>query len=79
MSWLSWLVLAFVFFQMCFVFTVFTGWVKTLDKPTRWIIKLQVEARDMWFGVYWTFDVKTFDMYVCLIPMFPIHSRWTTE
>jgi len=41
-------------------------------------IKLEFEPRDCWIGVYWAVrEVHTvpwqIDIYICLLPMLPIH------
>lgn len=40
------------------------------------------EPRDIWMGVYWTRDTflntdqPLLDVYICLLPCFPIRVRW---
>lgn len=50
-----------------------------------WFLQIEFKRQDCWIGVFWetTFfnafdspDVwKYFDIWVCIIPMFPIHFR----
>lgn len=44
-------------------------------------VKLEVKKQDCWIGVYW--ETKKFpsglvnhDVWVCIIPMLPIHIHW---
>ena len=43
-------------------------------------VRLIWEPRDFWIGVYWerVYEVyeRGFDLYVCLVPMFPIRISW---
>lgn len=38
------------------------------------------EPRDIWVGVYWNHERRSrmyrFDVYVCLVPFFPIRLTW---
>jgi hypothetical protein len=46
-----------------------------------WTIRVEFVLRDFWVGAYWkrvlivSGPVWRFDLYVCLIPCFPIHFR----
>ena len=50
----------------------------------RWFIRLEWKPRDCWVGAFWkggTFrgrlDEKPYlDVWVCIIPMLPIHYGW---
>ena len=47
---------------------------------------IKFEPRDLWVGVYWDHqpyiwnpdgtEHTVFDLYVCLIPCFPLHLSW---
>lgn len=48
-------------------------------------IEAKLEPRDLWIGIYWNYKNKghffgkwqrQFDLYICLIPMIPLHIRW---
>ena len=40
-------------------------------------ISLRFEPRDMWAGIYWNRQGGlAFDVFICIIPMFPIMIRW---
>lgn len=34
--------------------------------------RLQWNPRDMWIGVYWSSHPLCWQLYVCLVPMFPL-------
>jgi len=36
-------------------------------------IKLEFKIQDMWLGVFWKKSVEQTDIWICLIPTFPIH------
>jgi len=47
------------------------------------IARLEFQPRDFWIGAYWkpcwSLDVRLpvyTDLWVCLVPMFPLHLRW---
>lgn len=51
-------------------------------------IHVRFEPRDAWIGVYWTFsklspfpesDMRSFMVYVCIIPFFPIVLTWNNS
>lgn len=57
------------------------------DAGWRWYfdgVKLKWEPRDLWVGVYWRKENPyydggwwgSFDIYVCLVPCFPIRFAW---
>ena len=37
------------------------------------MIKLEFKPQDFWIGVFWKNTLDKFDLWICLIPMFPIH------
>jgi hypothetical protein len=46
------------------------------------------EPRDLWVGAYWTWryrehwnpkERKVFDLYICVIPCFPVHLTWSRQ
>jgi hypothetical protein len=38
---------------------------------------------DMWVGLYWKFErgflISTWDIYICVLPMLPLHLRLTAR
>jgi hypothetical protein len=42
-------------------------------------IKLKFEPRDIWIGVYWTITSNVLHIYVCIVPLLPIHIRLGSE
>lgn len=48
---------------------------------------LTFDPRDLWIGIYWdrkrfiyrptSKTITTTDVYVCVVPCFPIHLSWT--
>lgn len=48
--------------------------------------RFEFEPRDMWVGVYWdarritgVYDWTHWDVYICIIPMVPLHIWWVSE
>jgi len=42
--------------------------------------KLFFEKRDMWVGVFWTQNYPWLDIYICVLPCFPLRlSVYTTR
>ena len=41
-----------------------------------WDIALEFEPRDLWVGVYWCRNRNQCDIWICIIPCFPIHLNW---
>jgi hypothetical protein len=44
----------------------------------RWRMALQFKPADLWVGVYYAGHGGWWDVWVCLVPCFPIHF-WSTE
>jgi hypothetical protein len=38
-----------------------------------WIWQLEFKLQDMWIGMFWRRGGSTFDLWICLLPCFPIH------
>lgn len=38
-----------------------------------WIVKLEFKIQDCWIGVFWKFTSTWQDVWICIIPCFPIH------
>lgn len=42
---------------------------------------IKFDPRDLWVGAYWNVErypfEYVFNLYVCVIPCFPIHLSWT--
>ncbi len=30
----------------------------------------------MWIGAFWRYDVGEFEIWICLLPCFPLHLHW---
>lgn len=45
---------------------------------TNWNIKIEFKLEDFWVGAFWRRDGAMFDLWVCLIPCFPIHYSRNT-
>jgi len=49
-------------------------------------IKLEFKPQDLWMGVFWKDTIEgakvpikvRWDLWICLIPMVPIHITWRT-
>jgi hypothetical protein len=39
-------------------------------------IDLMIEPRDLWVGVYWTWDGAIFRAYVCLVPVLVVRLSY---
>ncbi len=48
---------------------------KLVDRP---MLKVQVEwePRDVWIGLFWHKTVLAVHLYICLIPLMPLHVMW---
>ena len=45
--------------------------------PRQWYLCLEFKAEDAWIGAYWRRDGNCLDLWVCLLPMLPLHfSYW---
>lgn len=42
-------------------------------------IELKFEPRDIWVGVYWTVTNRVLHIYICIVPLFPIHVQSTLK
>jgi len=47
-----------------------------LEKRHGWTIGVEFKLQDMWIGVYWKRTGSYTDVWVCLVPCFPIHITW---
>jgi hypothetical protein len=71
-----------------------TTGVTAAPKPTgmtrRWFIRIEWKPQDCWIGVFWKQGITvddgisrkspwTFDAWVCLLPMLPIHFGWKAQ
>lgn len=41
-----------------------------------WSIGLEFKLQDFWVGAFWDITRYNGDIWICLIPMFPIHIEW---
>lgn len=39
----------------------------------RWVLALEFKAADMWVGAYWHRHHNSLSVWVCFLPMLPIH------
>lgn len=48
---------------------------KFFNKQNLYLLALEFKLADFWVGAYWAKDgrVRDFDLWICLIPCFPIH------
>jgi hypothetical protein len=44
----------------------------------RWRVQWEFKPQDCWVGAYWADHGGYVDVWVCLVPCFPIHF-WTIE
>jgi hypothetical protein len=50
---------------------------RTIRKPQKLYVALEFKPQDLWIGAYWqTFDERAVDVWVCLVPMLPVHVRY---
>ncbi len=42
----------------------------------RFEVSLEFKVQDCWIGVYWAVRKAGVDVWICLLPMLPIHVRW---
>lgn len=42
-----------------------------------WSARLEWKPQDCWVGVFWKRDYpRSFDLWVCVLPMLPFHVSW---
>ena len=46
---------------------------RIIDRPGQLIVQLQVEPKDIWIGCFWERTEIALHIYVCLVPMVPLH------
>ncbi len=52
--------------------------IRFIDLP--WLkVQLQFEPRDMWVGLFWRKTQIAFHLYICIVPLFPIHITKALE
>ena len=51
----------------------------------RWFVRIEWKPQDCWIGMFWksgqrwpTFGPITFDCWVCVLPMLPIHFGYVS-
>lgn len=42
-------------------------------------VRLHFEPRDCWVGVYWDHNDLTNEVYICVLPLLPLHISWPRE
>lgn len=46
----------------------------------RWFVGVEWKPQDCWLGVFWKRDhPMSLDVWVCLLPMVPIHFGWVAQ
>jgi hypothetical protein len=41
-----------------------------------WHWQFEFKLRDMWIGAYWAKIGNCTDLWICLLPCFPLHISW---
>ncbi len=44
--------------------------------PKLWICRIEFKLQDLWVGVFWKNTTYQFDVWICLVPCFPLHIGW---
>lgn len=53
------------------------GFVMRKREARDWNLQLEWNPRDCWIGVYWQREGNCVDVWICIIPMLPLHfSCW---
>ncbi len=48
--------------------------------PRRWFARVEWKPQDCWIGVFWRQDHPwTLDVWICLLPLLPIHFGWRAQ
>ena len=47
--------------------------------PCGWFLRLEWVPNDLWIGIYWKVLKGRLDLWMCLIPCFPIHYASPTD
>ena len=59
------------------IFLYINGVIYEVKIMRDWNIDWKFKIEDFWIGVFWKRDGNCLDMYICIIPCFPIHfSCW---
>lgn len=45
-------------------------------KNRLWICRFEFKLQDMWVGWYWHNSTYQFDLWICFVPMLPLHIGW---
>lgn len=45
----------------------------------RWFVRVERKMQDAWVGVYWDRAPLALDVWVCIVPMLPIHFGWIAQ
>ena len=46
----------------------------------RWFCRIEWKVQDAWVGVFWKRDYPwTLDVWVCIVPMLPLHFGWQAQ
>lgn len=44
-----------------------------VNRPGRLIAQFQFEPRDLWIGLFWRRTEIALHLYICFVPLFPLH------
>lgn len=45
----------------------------------RWFLRFERKPQDCWIGMFWKRDWFMFSLWVCIVPMLPVHVGWRLE
>lgn len=56
-----------------------------IQAATKWKVRLEFKPQDLWVGVFWKkggergFDSENINIWICILPMVPIHIMKFTK
>lgn len=48
---------------------------RLVDEPTLYVA-VEFEVHDMWVGAFWRHEKGLHHLWICIIPMLPLHVCW---
>lgn len=39
-------------------------------------IRLEFKIQDLWIGIFWKKKIRLYNIWICVIPCFPIHVKF---